>query len=258
MRTKYKSTFIYGLIDPITNGLRYVGKSNKPEDRHYQHQYECYSVGNCTTHKNNWLRGLKRKGLVPIIIILEEVPEYCWQLAEIWWISYMKSLGCDLTNSSIGGDGITMTQNVRQKISRSRKGIVFSESHIQNLSIAQRNREFSYKPILAMQLHNTGKHLSDETKLKISIALTGYKHTENTRLNMSLTHLGEKNNRYGTKHTEETKSKMRNSALGRVMSEESRRKMSEAKRGRSLSEETKRKMSLTIFQNKRKKLVSEN
>lgn len=53
-----------------------------------------------------WLRTVYAAGLKPEMEILEVVPPGGdWIEAEQFWIAYWKSLGCRLTNLSIGGEG---------------------------------------------------------------------------------------------------------------------------------------------------------
>ena len=46
------NTFIYALIDPRTNEIRYVGKSNMPNIRYKAH---IRNRKQNNTHKNNWI-----------------------------------------------------------------------------------------------------------------------------------------------------------------------------------------------------------
>ena len=44
MNLNEKKTYIYGLIDPRNNNIRYVGKANKPNNRYESHIKECLNV----------------------------------------------------------------------------------------------------------------------------------------------------------------------------------------------------------------------
>lgn len=113
MRVVYPQevTHIYGLIDPRTGECRYVGKANNPERRLRDHLRTPFN-----THKYAWLTNLLKAGLRPTIQILEEVQTSVWQEAECFWIAYMKFMGADLTNSTIGGDGLNPTPEMAAKM----------------------------------------------------------------------------------------------------------------------------------------------
>jgi hypothetical protein len=100
--------FIYDLKDPVTNHIRYIGKSNNPKNRFYRHIKESKDFNN-KTHKANWIRILLKQGLKPEIILIDEVPK---EQINFWEIHYIKlykkyegSFGYDLTNTTEGGDG---------------------------------------------------------------------------------------------------------------------------------------------------------
>lgn len=99
-----KTTNIYVLIDPITNMVRYVGKANDVSQRYKAHLNRARKH---QTHKKNWIEKLKKKGLKPIIEIIDIVPIDEWVFWETYWISQMKTWGFDLINYTNGGDGCT-------------------------------------------------------------------------------------------------------------------------------------------------------
>lgn len=90
------SEYIYGLLDPTTSGIRYIGKSNNPHRRlgeHINDQADC--------SKTAWIRRLKLVGLGPILVILEEVQaEEDIFDAEERWIGRGIQLGWELTNDT--------------------------------------------------------------------------------------------------------------------------------------------------------------
>lgn len=94
--------YIYSLKDPITNQIRYIGKTTNIQKRYYYHCSK-YHLENENTHRSNWIKSLLKKELKPIIEIIEEC--YNWQEREIYWIKYYKDLNYDLCNHTIGGDG---------------------------------------------------------------------------------------------------------------------------------------------------------
>jgi hypothetical protein len=58
-----------------------------------------------------------------VIVILENVDVQSINDRERWWIAHLRSIGCNLTNLTDGGDGIVgpMKPEVKQKISAARK-----------------------------------------------------------------------------------------------------------------------------------------
>ena len=95
------TTYIYTLEHPITNEIRYVGKTNNPERRLHHH----WTVGHKSNNKiGNWLKSLKKLKLKPIMTILDETTDN-WQQLEMYWISQFKTWGFRLTNHTDGGEG---------------------------------------------------------------------------------------------------------------------------------------------------------
>lgn len=96
--------YIYGLIDPITQELRYVGKTYNIRIRYNEHMSKLKK----NTYKNNWIKKLLQNKLKPEIYCFEEFDsENDAYEAEEFYISYFKQIGCKLTNNSVGGRGGT-------------------------------------------------------------------------------------------------------------------------------------------------------
>lgn len=116
--------YVYGLLHPLTNELRYIGYSFNYIERYKEHLLPSNLKGN--THKINWIKSLLQGGLKPDIIVLEELFSEKEALdSEIELISYYKYIGCHLTNGTLGGDGrygFTTSDEVKEKISQSMKG----------------------------------------------------------------------------------------------------------------------------------------
>jgi len=91
--------FVYGLCDPRTDELRYVGKSPYPEARVAGHIGEARSGTRGTNElKDAWILGLLDNGLYPSVFVIEETNDAEWKECERFWISYFKFVGCDLLN----------------------------------------------------------------------------------------------------------------------------------------------------------------
>ena len=95
------TTKIYVLKCPDTNDVRYVGKTNNPEQRLKAHNNKARDLG---TYKRNWINKLREQNKKPIFEIIDEVDIEVWQEREKYWIEYFISMGCNLVNdiNSIG------------------------------------------------------------------------------------------------------------------------------------------------------------
>jgi hypothetical protein len=219
--------YIYGLIDPRDDEIRYVGKANDPDKRYIDH-FKPYSLKK-KTYKNNWLKCLRDLELKPILIILEQVSIEDWIIKEREWISYF---GRDnLTNGTDGGDGMNdSTGEIGKKISESRKGIVFSDEHLKNMSIS-----------------HMGYKRSEESKKKTGDAHRGVPRTEETKRKLSEINKG----RFVS---EETRKRQSEARKGIPISEEHKIKDRDSLRGLKKNENTLSKyVGVTISDNKRKK-----
>lgn len=105
-------TYIYILVDPITNQIRYIGKSNNPFQRFKNHKNRCRDKN---THKRNWINKLRLKGVNPEIEVIDTVDIKDWKYWEKFWIQYFKSIGCNLTNNCDGGEGLTFANRTSFK-----------------------------------------------------------------------------------------------------------------------------------------------
>jgi len=105
---------IYILIDPISNDIRYVGKTIQPLSKRLSSHYKDKHL----TYKTRWIKSLG--GLKPIIKTLEFCDESELNEREIYWISHFRSI-CKLTNITDGGDGLPIgfkhTKETKNKIS---------------------------------------------------------------------------------------------------------------------------------------------
>jgi hypothetical protein len=126
---------IYGLVDPRTEEIRYIGKTRKSLSRRYsKHIREASDT--TRSHKDAWIRQLYYLGLQPTVRVLEEIPEGEAELnsAERSWIQTFRMAGVNLTNMTDGGDcgplpgeanpffGRHHSEESRKKISTGRRG----------------------------------------------------------------------------------------------------------------------------------------
>lgn len=69
-------TFIYLLKDPITLDIKYIGKSDDPNNRLTEHIRKSKYKN---TYKNNWINGLLKSGNLPIMEIIDVVEKNEWK-----------------------------------------------------------------------------------------------------------------------------------------------------------------------------------
>lgn len=90
---------VYGLVDPETKQLRYVGRSvNGFYRARAPHGHWC----------ENWRQSLIARGLKPEIIVIEKLDIPSIDLLnerEQFWIAHYRAQGAPLTNITDGGDG---------------------------------------------------------------------------------------------------------------------------------------------------------
>ena len=96
-----RTIYIYSLKDPETNEIRYVGKTTDINTRLKTHitrsRHNKY-------HSARWVQSVLKRGLRPIIELVEECTEENWVEREKYWIAYYRER-FDLTNVLDGGEG---------------------------------------------------------------------------------------------------------------------------------------------------------
>jgi len=158
--------YIYGLIDPESGELRYIGKSIDPKSRLANHMRE---VSNC--HRSHWIQSLKAKGMKPDIVIIESI-RVMWprQVEEKYWIKYFRDRGFNLVNNTDGGDGVPgLPEETRKKISSTWKGQKHTPESVEKIKASLR-----------------GRKASDETREKMSQAHSGRTITWGEKISESL------------------------------------------------------------------------
>lgn len=94
--------FVYGLVDPCSLMIRYVGLSSTGMRRPNSHKRP--SRQGVMSHCSNWIQGLLAKGMTYSIVVLEEVHRDQLPVVERWWIAYGRASGWPLTNMTDGGE----------------------------------------------------------------------------------------------------------------------------------------------------------
>jgi hypothetical protein len=99
---------IYGLVDPDSRAVRYVGYTRQPlAERLKYHLWDAKRKRAChgKTRKAVWIRSLvRRRRALEAVILQSGVGE--WMAAEQLWIATFRAAGMDLLNMTIGGRGV--------------------------------------------------------------------------------------------------------------------------------------------------------
>lgn len=91
---------IYGLVDPRTDEIRYVGQSVNPTHRLGQHIYEAEDIRGGA--KRRWILDLLANGIRPSLRILAGVRKARADIAEKRWINRCAADGHRLLNAIPG------------------------------------------------------------------------------------------------------------------------------------------------------------
>lgn len=162
-----KAVYIYGLTDPRTDEVRYIGKSIRPALRYQNHLNE---RSNC--HRCHWLTELRREGLLPGFMIFERIEgEWPWQEAERYLIAKARSLGWRLTNNTSGGDGVPdLPPEARARIAAVWKGRKHRPESIAKLKAARALRpNHSAATRAKMSASQRGREIKWGDKLSVAL-----------------------------------------------------------------------------------------
>lgn len=150
---KEYEAFIYCLIDPRTNQIRYIGKAKNPSDRYRNH---INSSRDKNTHKRNWINNMRKEGVRPELLILDSVSSKEWIFWERFYIGLYRSYGFNLVNHTEGGDGSTYGNITSFKKGNLpwNKGTTISEEARGKISSSLKGKRstWSWKPIIQYDL----------------------------------------------------------------------------------------------------------
>ena len=133
--------YIYTLSHPITNEVRYVGKTINIRRRYKQHLYDKRQK-----HKYAWIQSLKNEGLKPVLTIIEEC-ETNWQEREIYWIKQFDNLINYLEGG--GSDYVRVTsEETKEKIRQANLGKVLSEDHKNKIKDSSNKKKVSVNGVV--------------------------------------------------------------------------------------------------------------
>jgi hypothetical protein len=201
---------IYGLVDPETREVRYVGKTTDLRRRLYDHLRATDE-----SYRGRWIRSLLAKGVTPATVILADVPDDDWQQAERDWIAHFETGGARLTNGSDGGRGGSrpghhmspeanarriaavraavcgreVSQQTRAKMAAAKRGRSQAPEHRAKIAAALRGKPKSPEHVTKVAQRQIGRNQGEETRRKIAQAKKGQSHpqTVQTRLKIAAT-----------------------------------------------------------------------
>jgi hypothetical protein len=216
--------YIYKLIDPTTNQIRYIGQTDNIKRRYNDHISSSLNKNSSSynTHKSSWVRKVVNNNLFPIIEVVEECNSLEQSnIRERYYIEKLTNEGYKLTNSYIS-DVTEFSLDTREKMSNARKGKTLEE--IVGLEKSIELKEYYSERI---KLNNPNKNSDPLVREKISNTLKEYfedkenhwayglKMTDEHNEKLRLAKLNNPKNVGNRKpRTEEQKEKLRNSIKG--------------------------------------------
>ena len=226
---------IYGLVDPETGQLRYVGKTKASLNVRLRAHISDAGRDRKNIPRFCWINKLMKTGVTPEIIEIEAVSKGEWQEAERHWIEVMRWLGCNLLNATAGGDGISdhkhsdntkrlqseaakrryAIQGERERTGAAVRKALEDPEKYANFRAAAAKRTYP-RPEALIQ-HNQSK----EGRAEISARLKGRVFDDEWRKKISRAAMGRR-------RSPESIERQRQTMIGRKHSEETKRKIREA------------------------------
>lgn len=133
---------IYGLADPISQHVRYIGRTIQSlEKRLREHIGVSRRKSQCA--KSLWIRSLLIRGLTPEIFEIETVPLERSQEAEGIWMQYFRYVGADLLNEqshNVGGFRTYIIEWTNERIAK--LGTIPDEEYALELGVDRKTIEY--------------------------------------------------------------------------------------------------------------------
>ena len=188
---------VYALVSSGEPDLvRYVGrtKSDSPDKRLHSHIKSAKAGG--VYHVHNWIRKIEDSENSVLAIVLES--GLSWEESgqrEIYWITYYKERGFDLTNMTSGGDGVSnLSAESREKQRQKMLGKGHPQTEETKRKISETRKKRNIRPSDEVREKyrqaKLGKKVSDKTKAKISNTTKGKPKSEVTKIKMSAWQIG--------------------------------------------------------------------
>lgn len=166
-----KKIFIYFLKDPITNEVRYVGKTSQALCKRFNNHIYNAKYNKHNLHLSNWICKLLKNNLKPILGILEVCNEMNWQEREQFWILEFENL----LNCTEGGDGCLGFKHSQESINK-----------LKNIKHPPHSPEF--KELVSERFKALPR--TSQWKINISNGLKGHKASEEAIKHLSEAHKG--------------------------------------------------------------------
>ncbi len=140
---------------------------------------------------------VKKKSLVQRAFVAHGIDRFTFEVVEecnremlndreVYWISYFNAFGEGGYNlTSGGGQGTTVSDKTKAKMSAALKGRIISEEHRENLSVALKGKKPSEEHRENLSVAHKGKIKSKEHRANLSVAHKGKKPSEEHRANIS-------------------------------------------------------------------------
>ena len=222
------------MIMNLVNKKRYIGRSNDIDGRQNDHKRDLRNNKHGMKLKNGVWKGrldhlqysYNKYGIENFIYEdIELCEEDKLNEREIYYIAYYKSndfrYGYNKTN---GGDGVTMTDEIKKKISERNKGRKHSEKSKKQMSIAKIGKSPPNKGIPCRK--DTKQKISKKTKGRIAWN-KGIPFNEETRLRISEGHMGQIAWNKGIPFNKDVRKKMSISRMGKEPANKGKNKYEE-------------------------------
>jgi hypothetical protein len=182
-REKVNNFFVYGLVDPRDNQIKYIGKTTNLLKKRFYHHISESLKSKKPNKKQAWIINLIKQNIRPLIVLLDSCnSEVELNESEIFFISYYRFLGQNLKNSQPGGEGnpkgykfknrFVAPKGVKVKAfeeyrkSGKNKGIIKSEETRKKLSnsLKGKKRPNRYKKIYIFNSFTKEIHIKNGTQ----------------------------------------------------------------------------------------------
>ena len=168
-------TYIYTLSHPITNEIKYVGKTVNLKQRLSAHISDA-KINKKNNLVSNWIKSLLNQNLKPKMEIIDETSHDDWGELEQYWISQFKTWGFNIKNITLGGEGTygriwsksSIDKISTTRINKIKSGEIIPTKHTEEWKEIIRNR-YSINDNKIKELFNQNK-TADEISKELNIS----------------------------------------------------------------------------------------